>query len=266
MPDPTAHEAMHTHHTMAGMATPEQMAELAAAEGTAFDRLFLKLMIAHHEGAVKMVEELLEQPGSAYDPVLFEFTNDVTNDQTAEIERMNALLVGLSADPRAGLCRPGSMTPARRCSTWSWSPRCPSPPGFFDPRNPAELPPKRLQAAEKDAGKRRRGCRPRSEDEEDARAPLLSFANTDMAFAGDVLVAGSYHGFNIYRLRRRRAAGARELDRLPGRPGRRLDRRRPADHVGRADPRAARLRARRGSPRTSATSASAASASSTSAT
>ena len=32
------------------------------------------------------------------------------------------------------------------------------------------------------------------------RAPLLSFSNTDMAFAGDVLVAGSYHGFNIYRL------------------------------------------------------------------
>ena len=43
------------------------------------------------------------RPGSAHDPVLFEFTNDVTNDQNAEIERMNALLVGLSADPRAGL-------------------------------------------------------------------------------------------------------------------------------------------------------------------
>ena len=62
--------------------------------GTDFDRLFLELMITHHEGAVTMVEELLEQPGSAYDPVLFEFVNDVTNDQSAEIERMNALLVG----------------------------------------------------------------------------------------------------------------------------------------------------------------------------
>ncbi len=76
--------------------------------------MFLKLMIPHHEGAVKMVEELLEQPGSAYDPVLFEFTNDITNDQTAEIERMNALLVSLSDDPRAGLAA-GSTTPARRC-------------------------------------------------------------------------------------------------------------------------------------------------------
>ena len=83
VPDPTEHGAMHTDHKMAGMATPEQMAELANAESTAFDRLFLQLMITHHEGAVTMVEELLEQPGSAYDPVLFEFTTDVTNDQTA---------------------------------------------------------------------------------------------------------------------------------------------------------------------------------------
>ena len=30
------------------------------------------------------------------------------------------------------------------------------------------------------------------------RSPPLSFANTDMAFDGDVLVAGNYHGFNIY--------------------------------------------------------------------
>jgi uncharacterized protein (DUF305 family) len=88
---------------MKGMATPEQMAALAAANGTDFDRLFLTLMIKHHEGAVEMVEELTEQPGSAYEPSLFEFTRDVTNDQNAEIERMNALLVTLSADPRAGL-------------------------------------------------------------------------------------------------------------------------------------------------------------------
>ncbi len=103
VPDPTAHDAMQTDHKMAGMATPQQMAELAAVESTDFDRMFLQLMITHHEGAVTMVEELLEQPGSAYEPVLFEFTTDITNDQAAEIERMNALLIGLSDDPRAGL-------------------------------------------------------------------------------------------------------------------------------------------------------------------
>lgn len=31
VPDPTEHTAMHTSHLMAGMATPEQMAELAAS-------------------------------------------------------------------------------------------------------------------------------------------------------------------------------------------------------------------------------------------
>ena len=49
---------MHMHHSMAGMATPEQMAELAASDGIEFDRLFLRLMIRHHEGALTMVEDL----------------------------------------------------------------------------------------------------------------------------------------------------------------------------------------------------------------
>src|SRR3546814_18693826 len=79
---------MHASETMEGMATPEQMAALAAAKGAAFDKLFLELMIDHHEGAVTMVENLLEQPGSAYDPVLFVLTSDGTNEQEAEIERM----------------------------------------------------------------------------------------------------------------------------------------------------------------------------------
>ena len=139
VPDPTAHHAMHTTHTMAGMATPEQMAELAAAEGTAFDRLFLQLMIAHHEGAVRMVEELLEQPGSAYDAVLFEFTSDITNDQTAEIERMHALLVGLSDDPRAGLAA-GIDDAGQAICNMRLVASLPRPAGFFDPQNPVELP------------------------------------------------------------------------------------------------------------------------------
>ena len=193
VPIPTAYDAMHTDHRMAGMATPRQMEELAQAEGTDFDRLFLQLMITHHEGAVTMVEELLEQPGSAYDPVLFEFTTNVTNDQSAEIERMNALLVGLSDDPRAGLSA-GFDNADQAIMNLALVASMPKPPGFYDPRNPAELPPKLPQddadeLIEDDA-----------DDDEDERAPLLSFANTDMAFFDDIMVAGSYHGFNIYRL------------------------------------------------------------------
>lgn len=75
------HGAAMDHSNMAGMATPEQMTALAAASGTDFDRLFLELMIAHHAGAVTMVEHLLGRPGSAYEPALFEFVGDVNNEQ-----------------------------------------------------------------------------------------------------------------------------------------------------------------------------------------
>jgi uncharacterized protein (DUF305 family) len=198
VPEPTAHDAMHTTHTMAGMATPEQMAELAAVEGTDFDRLFLALMITHHEGAVRMVEELLELPGSAYDAVLFEFTSDITNDQTTEIERMNALLVGLSDDPRANLAA-GLDDAGQAISNLRLVAALPRPAGFFDPKNPSELPAHLFQVAAGDEDAAEDGDD--SKDEDNERAPLLSFSNTDMAFSGDVLVAGSYHGFNVYRLR-----------------------------------------------------------------
>ncbi len=196
VPEPTAHDTMHTTHKMAGMATPEQMAELAASEGTDFDRLFLSLMITHHEGAVKMVEKLLEQPGAAYDSVLFEFTTAVTNDQNAEIERMNALLVSLSSDPRAGL-KAGLDDAGQAILNLALVGTLPKPPGFFDPRNPGELPSQYLPTDAEEAAADDEEV-PLAEDDE--RYPLLSFSNTDMAFAGDVLVAGSYHGFNVYRL------------------------------------------------------------------
>ena len=214
-PAPTDHAAMHSGRQMAGMATPEQMAELGAAEGTDFDRLFLKLMIVHHEGAVTMVDELLELPGSAYDPVLFEFTSDVTNDQTAEIERMHALLITLSDDPRAGLSA-GFDDAGLAQMNLELVASLPRPPGFYDPKNPAELPPERPPEAAEPApgsenvehGEDRRVSKDAAAgedaDEEDAeeweRTPLLSFANTDMAFQDDIMFAGSYHGFNIYRL------------------------------------------------------------------
>ncbi len=193
VPDPTAHEAMHTTHKMAGMASPEQMAELAELKSTDFDRLFLMLMITHHEGAVDMVEELLKQPGAAYDPILFEFTTDVTNDQNAEIDRMNTLLVSLSDDPRAGLSS-GLNDAGQALMNLELVASLPKPPGFFDPDNPGEYQPA-MPAKESDES-----------DEENndpkwsKRSSMLSFSNTDIAFSGDVMVTGSYHGFNIYRL------------------------------------------------------------------
>ena len=203
-PDPTAHEEMHTDHAMAGMATPEQMTELAASDATDFDRLFLQLMIPHHDGAVKMVEKLLEQSGSAYDPVLFEFVTDVTNDQAAEIKRMNVLLVGLSSDPRAGLSA-GLYDAGQAINNMKLVGSLTRPAGFFDPRNPSELSAKRLQESKDeedtdDEAAKAEDDPEEEEEDDDERSSFLSFWNTDMAFSGDVLVTGSYHGFNIYKL------------------------------------------------------------------
>ena len=130
---------------MQGMATREQLAELAASNGAEFDRLFLTLMIKHHEGAVEMVEELTDRPGSAYEPALFEFTRDVTNDQNAEIERMNVLLAKLSPDPRANL-KPGFADAGEAVLNLTKVASLPKPPGFFDPDNPANVSQKRLAA------------------------------------------------------------------------------------------------------------------------
>jgi uncharacterized protein (DUF305 family) len=116
-PDPEAHQMMHHDmmphdsamagggHAMAmggmdmpampGMLTPEQMAQLAQASGTAFDRLFLRDMIHHHEGALKMVADLFATPGAGQDPEVFRFASDVEADQRAEIARMQALLAQL---------------------------------------------------------------------------------------------------------------------------------------------------------------------------
>ncbi|MEM7000291.1 MAG: DUF305 domain-containing protein, partial [Pseudomonadota bacterium] len=205
VPDKHDHHGMHTSHKMAGMASPEEMAELASLTGTDFDRLFLKLMITHHEGAVTMVEELLEQPGAAYDPVLYEFTNDVTNDQTSEIERMNALLVSLSNDPRANL-KAGYLDAEQAIMNLKLLASLERPAGFFDPANPAELPPETPQdETEPSEAQAAESADPEEKKEEEEaedwdRYPLLSFSNTDMAFRDNILFAGSYHGFNIYRL------------------------------------------------------------------
>ena len=206
-PDPSHHHAMHMHHDMAGMATPDQMAELAASEGVDFDRLFLELMIVHHEGAITMVDDLLSQPGSAYDPTLYEFTTDVVNDQTAEIEQMNEMLAQISPDPRANLAA-GVDDAESAIANLELIASLPRPAGFFDPNNPGGLSLDRLAAldedtpAESDADDAASNDEDAADEEEsaDARRPLLSFINSDMAFANDILVAGSYHGFNVYRL------------------------------------------------------------------
>src|SRR5438094_10643753 len=95
--DPRGHimQGMDQPMLMPGMLTPEQMAQLDAARGPEFDRLFLTFMIQHHQGAITMVQQLLAVPGAAQDGPIFRFASDVNADQTTEINRMTLMLEDL---------------------------------------------------------------------------------------------------------------------------------------------------------------------------
>ncbi|RJL34017.1 DUF305 domain-containing protein [Bailinhaonella thermotolerans] len=79
----------HGAEPMPGMATPGQLDALAGASGEEFDRSFLRLMIAHHEGALTMAREVLRD---GRDRRIRALARDVLSGQTAEISRMRALL------------------------------------------------------------------------------------------------------------------------------------------------------------------------------
>ena len=183
------------HSKMKGMATKKQLSELQSAESTKFDQLFLKLMIAHHDGAVEMVRDLRKQPGSAYDSSLNEFASDVSNDQTVEIERMNKILVNLSDDPRATLAA-GLFDAEQASKNMSLVTSLPKPDGFFDPSNAGGL--KAPKADDELSEKEKKRMKSVASSSRSGRYPMLSFDNTDMAFDGNTLVVGNYHGFNIY--------------------------------------------------------------------
>lgn len=74
---------------MPGMATPQQMDQLKHATGQAFDRLFLTLMITHHQGALTMAHDEITK---GTDVLVQEMAQEVVITQSAEINRMRALL------------------------------------------------------------------------------------------------------------------------------------------------------------------------------
>ena len=195
--DQNAHEMNHKDHmhmSMSGMATPAQIESLKNSNSTDFDRLFLQLMIKHHDGALDMVDELKKYPGSANDQLLNEFVSDLINDQAVEIERMNLIAVNLSDDPRSGLT-PGLFTANEAILNLEKIISLRKPVGFYDPNDPGE--------------KGKKDTSVEIDDDENVTtlelsksftSPILNFANTDMAFSKDLLVTGSYHGFNIYNI------------------------------------------------------------------
>ena len=74
---------------MPGMMDAEQMSDLMAASGVDWDRMFLEMMIEHHEGAVEMAEAEVDQ-GETADAVAL--AEKIIGDQQAEITQMQQLL------------------------------------------------------------------------------------------------------------------------------------------------------------------------------
>jgi len=187
------HIKISNHHMkMMGMATKTQIEELSALNGFSFDDLFLRLMIAHHRGAIQMVEHLKNQPGSAFDQVLNDFVSDLDNDQSVEIERMNLLLTNLSEDPRVNLSS-GLFHADEAILNLAKVSSLKKPAGFYDPGN---IEGDGIENLDEDQNEQRTI----EEMSSNRRYPMLSFSNTDMAFKDNILVAGNYHGFNIYSL------------------------------------------------------------------
>ena len=90
----SSHDANHAHPAtaMPGMLTADEMRRLAEATDGEFDRLFLELMIKHHEGALTMVDDLFAAVGAGQQSDIFTFASDVDADQRMEIDRMGAML------------------------------------------------------------------------------------------------------------------------------------------------------------------------------
>ena len=74
--------------TAMGLATPDQVAAFEAASGTAGDRMYLDLMIAHHKGGVLMARAGLAEAGQ---PVVRQLAQAIVNAQQVEIQAMEQI-------------------------------------------------------------------------------------------------------------------------------------------------------------------------------
>ncbi|MCA1670732.1 MAG: DUF305 domain-containing protein, partial [Actinobacteria bacterium] len=72
-----------------GMMSPEQMNQLGHGSGAEFDRMFLQMMIQHHEGAITMARAEL---ADGQNPAAKQLAQQIIDTQQAEIQEMQALL------------------------------------------------------------------------------------------------------------------------------------------------------------------------------
>ena len=82
-------DAGHNHATMPGMQSPEAMRALANAKGDQFDRMFVTMMSAHHQGAIDMADLRLRANGNL---AVERMANAIGFEQEVEINRMREIL------------------------------------------------------------------------------------------------------------------------------------------------------------------------------
>ena len=78
----------HMGHMMDGMLSEDEMADLRMASGSEFDRLFLKGMIKHHEGAIDMAEMVVDSKSAD----VATLAKAIIEAQRTEISTMKELL------------------------------------------------------------------------------------------------------------------------------------------------------------------------------
>lgn len=83
--------SMGGHGSMPGMMSAEEMADMEKASGTAFDEMFVQMMIRHHKGAIEMAQTE-QKDGKSSDAKAL--AANIEKAQTAEITEMNGLPTG----------------------------------------------------------------------------------------------------------------------------------------------------------------------------
>ena len=86
--DHSGHDGHNHDMEMGGMLTAEELETLASLKGEAFDQFFLASMIAHHEGALDLVDMINDSTNSEVKTL----AANIVKSQSAEIEAMKALL------------------------------------------------------------------------------------------------------------------------------------------------------------------------------
>ncbi|BCB91528.1 DUF305 domain-containing protein [Phytohabitans suffuscus] len=81
-------EAGHSHAGMKGMQPPEAIKGLAGLRGDAFDKMFVDMMVAHHEGAIAMATDVLTH---GRDERINELATGIAAEQQAEISRLRQI-------------------------------------------------------------------------------------------------------------------------------------------------------------------------------